>query len=317
MTGPDPDLVARFRSDLEALAGTAPERLGIAVSGGPDSLALLLLAHAACPERVHAATVDHGLRPESADEAAFVARLCQRIGVPHAILPADAAIGGNIQSGARALRYRLLAAWAAEAGIGRLLTAHHLDDQAETLVMRLLRGAGLSGLSGIRASTAMNGVAVARPLLGWRRAALERIVAAAGIAPVDDPGNSDARFDRARIRRLLADSGWIDPLPLARSAGALAEAEAALQWTAEGLWRDRVEGDARRFTLDPSGLPAELRRRLVVEVFRAMDRPAPRGEDVARLLPRLEAGEKATLADLLCTGGARWRFEPAPPRRGS
>src|SRR5262245_44808706 len=108
---PAAELVDRFRSDIAALTGAAPARLGIAVSGGPDSLALLLLAQAAFPGAVAAATVDHGLRTESATEARFVARICVRLGVPHAILAADEPIAGNVQAGARALRYRLLGQW--------------------------------------------------------------------------------------------------------------------------------------------------------------------------------------------------------------
>src|SRR5690349_12463072 len=100
--------VARFRADLEALTGGAPERLGVGVSGGPDSLALLLLAAAAWPGRVEAATVDHGLRAESAAEAAFVAGLCAQLGVPHRTLHAGMEATSNLQAAARARRYALL-----------------------------------------------------------------------------------------------------------------------------------------------------------------------------------------------------------------
>jgi tRNA(Ile)-lysidine synthase len=298
---------ARFRADLEALTLAVPARLGLAVSGGPDSLALLLLASAAYPGRVHAATVDHGLRPENAGEAAFVARLCGGLGVPHAILPAAMKETSNLQAAARERRYALLGQWAGEIGADALLTAHHADDQAETLVMRLLRGSGLSGLSGIRAVNPP----VVRPLLGWRRAELAAIVDAAGLDPVADPSNADERFDRARIRRRLAESDWLDPVPLARSAAALAQAEEALEWAVERLWDERVEGA----TFDPAGLPPELRRRLVLRLLAAMGGPPPRGEEIGRLLVTLAAGGTATLAGVKCTGGARWRFAPAPPRR--
>ena len=303
--------VARFRADLEALTGGPPDRLGVAVSGGPDSLALLLLAGAAYPGRVHAATVDHGLRPEGAAEAAFVAGLCGQLGIPHATLCAGMRETSNVQAAARARRYALLAQWAGEIGAAFLATAHHLDDQAETLVMRLSRGAGLSGLSAIRAVNAT----IVRPLLGWRRQELAAIVRAAGIEPVADPSNADERFDRVRVRRRLAETDWLAPEPLARSAGALAEADAALEWMTERLWRERVEAVPDGFTLDPGGLPAELRRRLVLAILAAMGRPAPRGEAVTRLLVTLGAGGSATLAEVRCAGGALWRFTPAPPRR--
>jgi tRNA(Ile)-lysidine synthase len=301
------ELAARFRADLEALTGAAPARLGVAVSGGPDSLALLLLAHAAYPGRVHAATVDHGLRAESAAEAAFVARLCGELDVPHATLAANMTDKVNVQAAARARRYALLGRWAGEVEAGCLLTAHHLDDQAETLVMRLLRGSGLSGLSGVRAVNPP----VVRPLLGWRRDELAAVVRAAGLDPVADPSNQDERFDRARIRRRLAEAPWLDPAPLARSAAALAEAEDALEWSVERLWHERVDG----LTLDPAGLPAELRRRLVLRLLAAIGGPAPRGEEVGRLLVTLDRGGTATLAGVKCVGGKLWRFALAPPRR--
>ncbi|MEC7398775.1 MAG: tRNA lysidine(34) synthetase TilS, partial [Pseudomonadota bacterium] len=118
------------------------------MSGGPDSLALLLLAQAAFPGMVEAATVDHGLRSESADEARFVAGLCRDRGIPHEILTC-AVEAGNMQDRARSARYAALDQWAKEHAIAAIATAHHADDQAETLLMRLNRGSGLSGLSGI------------------------------------------------------------------------------------------------------------------------------------------------------------------------
>ncbi|MEA3011714.1 MAG: tRNA(Ile)-lysidine synthase [Sphingomonadales bacterium] len=315
---PDPDAVARFRADLEALTGAAPGRLGVAVSGGPDSLALLLLASAAFPGRVGAATVDHRLRPESAGEAAFVHEVCAGLCVPHTTLIAEDAIKGNVQSGARALRYRLLAYWAAAGGAGWLLTAHHRDDQAETLLMRLQRGAGLAGLAGIRPRTDIEGAKVVRPLLGWPRAALAELVAAGGLAAVEDPSNRDQRYDRARLRLRLAGTDWIDPAPLARSAAALAEADAALEWSVERLIAERADAAQGALAFDPEGVPAELRRRSVLRLLGLLV-PAdpPRGDAVQRLLAALDAGETATLAGVKCEGGAVWRFTLAPPRRGS
>ncbi|MEA3028760.1 MAG: tRNA(Ile)-lysidine synthase [Sphingomonadales bacterium] len=302
--------LARFRVDLEALTGPAPARIGVAVSGGPDSLALLLLAHGVYPGAVHAATVDHGLRPEAAGEAAFVASICTGLGVPHATLEAGMSDTANLQAAARQRRYALLGAWARKTGLTCLATAHHLDDQAETLVMRLLRGAGLAGLAGIRDVHA-GAVPVVRPLLGWRRGELADVVAVAGIEPVADPSNCDERFDRVRVRRRLARADWIAPEPLARSAAALAQAEGALQWAAERLWHERADG----CTLDPAGVPDELRRRLLIRMLASLGGAAPRGEALARLLATLAKGGTATLAGVKCSGGALWRFTPAPPRR--
>ncbi|HVF37996.1 MAG TPA: tRNA lysidine(34) synthetase TilS, partial [Sphingomicrobium sp.] len=223
----DQTLVSRLATDLDRLA-TPDARVGVAVSGGPDSLALLLLSSAARPGLVEAATVDHGLRAESAGEAAMVAGLCRKLGVPHASLPADwpQSPTSNLQAEARAMRYRRLAEWAAERGLPYVATAHHADDQAETLLMRLVRGSGVRGLSGSRAARSLtDGVTLIRPLLGWRKAELEAIVAAAGIEPVDDPSNRDPRHDRSRFREWLESSAWVDPARLAASAAALRDAD--------------------------------------------------------------------------------------------
>jgi tRNA(Ile)-lysidine synthase len=309
--GPSPEQAERFRADLDALIGGKPKRIGVAVSGGPDSLALLLLARAAYPGAVEAATVDHGLRPESAGEAAYVSALCDKLGLPHAVLKPSRPIGGNLQSGARRVRYALLEAWRSEQGLDWMLTAHHADDQAETLLMRLNRGSGVAGLCGIRA---VNG-RVVRPLLDWRRAELAQIVADAGLEAVADPSNADERFDRARLRRQMADAGWIDAPSLTRSARALADAEEALDWAADRLFAERASGDAAEMRLEPAEMPRELLRRLLLRALRAINsEAAPRGEELSRLLATLEQGGAATLAGVKAEGGEAWRFRPAPPR---
>ena len=308
---PPPEAVARLRADLEALTGGRIGRVGIAVSGGPDSLALLLLAAAACHRAVEAATVDHGLRPGSGDEAAFAATVCDALGVPHAILKPAQPIEGNLQSAARRARYALLEAWRGERGLDWVATAHHADDQAETLLMRLNRGSGVGGLGGIRA---VNG-RVIRPLLGWRRAALAQMVRDAGLEAIADPSNTDPRYDRARLRPQLEAADWIDPDALARSAAALAEAEEALEWSADRLFAERAAPADGGLRLDAADLPAELRRRLLLRALRAVAPEAePRGEEVSRLLATLEQGGTATLAGVKAIGGEPWRFEPAPPR---
>jgi tRNA(Ile)-lysidine synthase len=194
---PPPDLVSRFRLDLEAVAGAEPGRLALAVSGGPDSLALLLLAHAALPEQVEAATVDHGLRKESAVEALHVEDICGRLGCPHNILEVTVPDGpAGLQGEARAARYAALAAWAERRSLTHLATAHHADDQAETILMRLQRGSGVAGLSGIRPLRRDGSLTILRPLLSWSKSELVHIVGDAAIEPVDDPSNRDSRFDR-------------------------------------------------------------------------------------------------------------------------
>jgi tRNA(Ile)-lysidine synthase len=322
MASPLPDAapVERFRRSLAALTGD--QRLALAVSGGPDSLALLLLAAAARPGTVEAATVDHGLRPQSAGEAAFVARVCGELGVPHTILAAGMTGGREgLQAAARRARYAALAGWMAGEGLETLLTAHHADDQAETLLMRLGRGAGVGGLAGVRARTAMpesgGRLTVCRPLLGWRRAELASIAAAAGVEAVEDASNADPTFDRARMRLRLAETPWLDVPALARSAAALAQADEALDDMAARLFEERSRPGEADLRLDPRGLGDELRRRLLLRCLRTVSPgAAPRGEQVTALLATLADGGVATLAGVKCAGGDLWRFEPAPPRRG-
>lgn len=317
---PDAALIDRFRADLDRLA--PDEAVAVAVSGGPDSLALLLLTAAARPDRVRAATVDHRLRPESAQEAAFVARVCGALGVSHAILTATVPSGGGgTQAEARKARYAALGAWMAGEGLHTLLTAHHAEDQAETLLMRLQRGSGVGGLAGVRSRGALpesgGGLQVCRPLLGWRRAELAAIVAQAGLEAIDDPSNANADFDRVRMRRRMKEAPWLDVPALARSAAALAQADEALDAMASRLFEERSKASGGGMSLDPSGLSEEILRRLVLRCLRELaPDAAPRGEQVTALLATLARSETATLAEVMCTGGAVWSFEPAPPRRG-
>lgn len=314
-----PALIERFNLDCARLGIKEGETIGLAVSGGPDSLALLLLAAAARPGGVTVATVDHQLRPAAAEEARMVATLCARIGVPHAILPVSVADDpAGLQAAARAARYAALGRWASEIGAPVIATAHHLDDQAETVLMRLGRGAGVGGLSGIRRARAMDdGVRLIRPLLDWRKAELIAVCAAAGLIPADDPSNSDPRFDRTRARALLA-GGWPAPERLAATAAHLADAEAALGWASEAEFARRVKIEQDGLTLDPAGLPTELLRRLVMLALAQVggswggDGPA-----VGRLIDRLRRGDHATLGRVSVAPGLRWHFRKAPPRRSS
>src|SRR5256885_8672082 len=184
---PEPILVERFSADLDALI-VPDARIGVAVSGGPDSLALLLLAAAARPGRVEAATIDHGFREEARDEAALVANICDRLGIEHATLTArwSELPETAIQERARQQRYWLLGYWAEEHGLDAIATAHHAEDQAETLLMRLARGSGVRGLAGMRRRSISPGahVRLIRPLLGWRSTELEQVRSGTGLTPV-------------------------------------------------------------------------------------------------------------------------------------
>lgn len=299
------------RRAIERLRAAVPEfegQIGVAVSGGPDSLALLLLAAAAWPDRVVAATVDHQLRPEAADEAQHVAGICRAIGVPHDVLTPAAPITGSLQTNARAARYELLADWRKRRGAAYVMTAHHADDQAETLLMRLNRGAGVAGLAGVRR---INGH-VLRPVLAWRRSELSEIVDCSGFSPVADPSNDDPRFDRVRIRKELAEAPWIDAGAVAQSAAHLAEVEDAMTWMAARLAEERVSAEATALVFDPSGIPPALVRRVVEAILHPA---APSGPALDRLLGALRAGEQASMGDMICRGGTLWRFTAAPPRR--
>lgn len=311
---------ARF---AEALAGVWPERerpadarLGLAVSGGPDSLALLLLAAAALPGRIEAATVDHRLRAESAEEAAMVGRVCAGLGVPHAALAVTVA-QGNVQAQARDARYAALAAWMAERGLAALATAHHADDQAETLLLRLNRGSGAAGLAGVRARGLVPGtrLPLLRPVLGWRRAELAAVLAAAGLTAVEDPSNADDRFDRARLRKAMAEAPWLDVSALSASAAHLADASAAIEWAAAREWAEQVEESGLGVTYRPRA-PRAIALRVLGRIVEKLDGEEPRGGSVARVFDALVAGQPASIGQLVARASHDgWTFMRAPRRR--
>lgn len=319
---PDPASRARFTADLDALlalAGLAADApIGIALSGGPDSVALLLLAAGGTAGPVKAMTVDHGLRPDSAEEAIAAGAVAAAIGVPHAIRRVSVAPAGDgVQGEARRARYAALDEWAVAEGLAAILTAHHADDQAETMLMRLARGAGLSGLSGIRPARPLvpdSPVHLLRPLLGWRKAELEAIVAAAGIVPARDPSNANPRFGRTAARAVLAGADWLDPARLAAVADHLRDADAALEATTDAFYATAVAIDGEQVTLRPDA-PREILRRALKRLFRVHFGARTDGPGLARLMAVLAAGGTATLADIKAEGGPLWRFRRAPPRR--
>ena len=319
---PEPALVERFARDLDPLI--APRiRFGVAVSGGPDSLALLLLAAAARPNEIEAATVDHALRAGSREEAKAVAEVCERLGVPHFVLTADWASkpATAIQERARSARYRLLAEWANERGLAAIVTAHQLDDQAETLVMRLARGSGVRGLAGMRSRSVVPGsnLPLIRPLLGWRRSELAAICDAANIQPAADPSNEDGQFERVRTRRALGQSEWLDPHALAVSARNLGDADRALEWATLQEWARAVTNGAGEIVYRPLDAPEEIRRRIASEAVSRLATEGEgrelRGRELDRLLESLASGGVATIRGVLCSGGDEWRFVRAPARR--
>ena len=313
-------MVARFADDLDRLI-PAGRRLGVAVSGGPDSLALLILAAAARPGLVEAITIDHALRPESGEEAALVGRTCALLGAPHQVRTVewDVKPTSAFQERARAARYALIAAWMRERGLEQVCTAHHKDDQAETLLMRLARGTGVRGLAAMRPSAPLpgaEGLTLLRPLLGWRRSELTALCGDAGIEPAVDPSNDDLQFERVRVRRYIEQSGLVAD-GLARSADHLRAANEAIDWAVDRQWSAQVWQTEGGLTYQPAGEPLEIQRRIVARIIRLLATEGPadlRGAEIDRLLERLAGGGAATLRGVKAQGGSSWHFEPAPRR---
>jgi tRNA(Ile)-lysidine synthase len=152
-------------------------------------------------------------------------------------------------------------------------------------------------------------------LLGWRKAELATLVANAGVKPVDDPSNRDPRHDRVRMREWLRRADWADPERLAASAAWLNEADEALDWALAPLAEERITRDGAALVVDPSDIPRELQRRLLLAAFAELGAPRPRGPELGRVLDTLRKGGTATLAGLKLEGGKAWRLRRAPPRR--
>jgi len=217
------------------------DRIGLAVSGGPDSLGLMLLAAGWAGtegKTLVVYTVNHGLRPEAAAECALVAVEAQRLGLVCRMLAWDGTKpASGIQAAARAARYRLIGAAMREDGSQILVTAHHRNDQAETILMRMAHGSGVSGLCGMTLFGEVEGVRLCRPMLGVEPARLRDIVRDAGLIAVADPSNMDEHYERVRWRHtlpILAREG-LDAERLASLAKRMARADAAL---------DRAAGEA-------------------------------------------------------------------------
>ena len=299
--------------------------LGLAVSGGPDSLALLLLANEALPGDIHVVSVDHGLRPQAADEVALVESLCRDLDVRFTGLSVQVP-AGNLQARAREARYDAMGRWVRDGGVGALATAHHADDQAETLLMRLSRGSGLSGLAGVRSAAflADGETPLIRPLLDWRKPELEAIVKQCGIAPVRDPSNEDSAFDRVKIRQHLAEIEWLSVGNIADSAEHLAEAWRAIEWYAELDWEEMVYKEDSPSFRYYANVPRVVGIETISRIIAELGGNVSRGE-AARAYDRLWREQNASLSGVLIVPGTErieptgvtmrvWRFMPEPPR---
>ena len=317
---------------------TAPALL-VAVSGGPDSIALMHLAagwaarQGAAPVLL-AATVDHGLRPEARAEAEMVAAAAERLGLPHAILTwTGPKPSTRLQERARDARYALLDGHARAVGATHVLTGHHADDQAETVLLRLGRGSGLAGLAGMRRLSPLgHGVILARPLLDLSKADLVAVCRAAGVTFLEDPTNHDPVFARARLRAsapALSALG-LDRAGLLRLSRRLARADDALE--AETLRIERRLAPTKalcsyRIDLAPAGdLSSEIAVRLLHRaVAHVSERPHIRLDRLETLAEALRAARaagrahRATLAGTLVVldgAGVLDVVAEAPRRRG-
>lgn len=298
---------AEFAHALGAL--TPAPRLAVAFSGGPDSLALLFLAarwaRARKRVRLIALTVDHGLRPGSASEARLAARMAAALGVPHRILKwKGEKPKSGIQAAARAARYRLLAEACRKEGVGDLLVAHHLDDQAETFLLRLARGSGVDGLAAMAPSRWLEVVPplgtplrLLRPLLDFPRARLAATLEKAGLEAIHDPSNENERFDRVKARRLLGELGTLglDAHRLADTAAHMARVRTALEADTRAFLAAHARMAAEGFIAiapESFGLAAdEIALRALAEILKAVsgsDYP-PRFEALRTLFDALKA----------------------------
>jgi tRNA(Ile)-lysidine synthase len=282
--------ISRLFSPWESVRGIL-----LAVSGGPDSVALMLLAaewaHGlAAPPPLHVATVDHGLRKDSRREADMVGDWAGELSLPHTILVWDGVKPkSRIQERAREARYNLLFQHAAEIGADHVMTGHHADDQAETILFRLLRGSGVSGLCGMASSSERRGLTLARPLLEYPKADLVALCEAKAHPFINDPSNNHPAYARTRIRRLasfLASEGF-DRSALLRLGWRAARAHVALasraQTVRSNLKAQREEG---RFAADVSTLvnePEEIILRFLADELKLINK----GKELR--LDRLEA----------------------------
>ena len=290
--------------------GQAPQRLGIAVSGGSDSTALLKLcidwARAGGPE-IHAVTVDHQLRPEAADEAKQVGILCQVLNVPHDILNWTGWEGiGNVSDQARRARYALMVEWGHSKGVSEIAIGHTLDDQAETLLMRLARQAGLDGLAAMSARWHQDGIVFHRPVLQASRADLRRYLNDNGTPWIEDPSNQDDTYRRVRARDAV---GMLEPVGitaegLAAVASHLADARATLGHYAAQEARKIVSFHIGDVVIDQKGfadLLPDMSRRILQSALKWINGAdyGARGQAVERALSAIARGENTTLQGCL------------------
>ncbi len=283
-----------------------PERMGVAVSGGGDSIALLsILARYAYEQRIelHVITVDHGLRPETKEEIKVVTGLCHKLGLQHHLEYWTNWDGhGNLQAQARDGRYTLMADWAYAHQITHVALGHTADDQAETVLMRMARSGGVDGLSAMSPRHIRDGITWVRPFLAIPRLDLRSYLQAAGLLWIDDPSNLNRDFERIRIRDALTvlETLGIGVEALAQVAGHMAQAREALDWQTFLAARELADVrngaialEVRRFRT----LPTEIKRRLLVHCLTWLSGSTypPRRDAMSRALEAVQTGQTITL----------------------
>lgn len=291
----------------EAFLPHPPQVLGVAVSGGSDSMALLHLMHEFCQINkieLQAVTVDHRLRPEAAQEAAHVARQCAEMGLPHdTLIWQDWSGEGNLQNAARNARYHKMACWAGTRGIDTIAVGHTADDQAETVLMRLARRSGVDGLSAMQNRTHREGINWVRPLLRAKREVLRSYLNNRRITWFDDPSNEDDRYDRIKARNALAvlTPLGIDVEALGEVARNMTQARRALEWQTFLAARQMISIQVGAVVLDEILLrlqPDEVQRRLIIKAVNWVNGRTytPRQSALASVMAALGESQAATLA---------------------
>jgi tRNA(Ile)-lysidine synthase len=286
----------------------APWPGAVALSGGGDSLALMHLltdwAKVGGRPLPVALIVDHALRAGSATEARKAAAFARKAGLTaHVLTRKGPAPSSGIEAAARDARYGLMGAWMREHGVAALYVGHTLDDQAETFLLRLGRGSGLDGLSAMRRLApfplpVFADLNLARPLLGFSRAALRAFLKARRQTWLDDPMNSEARFARSRIRGLMPalEAAGLSPARIADAAAHLARARAALELAAEAVLTRAARPDGARMLIDPAALmaaPREVGLRVLAGLLMGVSGEPyrPRFEALERLFDGIATGK--------------------------
>jgi len=276
--GLDPAVAEVRLAVRSALTGLEPgATVLVALSGGADSLALAAATAFEAPKRgLRAAslTVDHGLQDGSTDAAAAAAAKAEALGLEARVARVEVGAAGGPEAAAREARYGALADGARAIGAAAILTGHTLDDQAETVLLGLARGAGATSLQGMAEASVLEGVALLRPLLGVRRVTTRAACAAEGLEPWDDPHNADPRFARVRVREtvlpvLESELGPGIAEALARTAAQLREDAEAFDEMIDETIEDIVEHAEAGISVSAAALvanPAALRNRIIRHV---------------------------------------------------